>query len=748
MQSMDDSSLLRQFVETGSDTAFSTLVERHLNLVYSVAVRCVGDHFAAQEVAQSVFILLARKASMLRHERALSSWLFEATRLTARNCIRSEARRHRRELEAHVKSQVHQSGEELWPRIAPILDEAVAGLKESDRRAILLRFYEGRSLYEIGGILEASEEAVRKRISRAVDHLRVFFAERGITIGTSALVLALSTNAVQAAPVGLASSISLAALPGATLSQITTAIIMRTIVMTTKYKFLTSLIILSSVGLVTYEIYRARFTRDDSVQVEDLSEVMSPAHVSNALHQPDQIHAGSAHQNVAVSKPVVELDNLKADLRRALYSVPRSKFGTRAYPPEDVLRILRAFGPDRKQALGVILEGINAPDLETRMRAVSTLGILGKNSATNVAGFGTLGDPAPEAKSLCWRILLDGDKDLAPLALSSLRTIKLEASDMPGLVKLLAESSNHLLRRYLPETIAETILSDPDGAAPAISELDRLLDHQDPKVQFGAACALAQHQAVDDSKILRTLLVGLTSTDTLQQLMALETLQRLKQVAEPAIQAIRDFGDRTTDESLKEVAFVTLGKIREDLRSEIREVDQVLKREETIADWNHRFDTGSYTRQDLFEALKHPSFSVKAATILAEMGPQARDAVPAMIASLTGQDQSVRERIVEAIQRLDPQAAILTVPYKAVFAASLAAIIASKAEMLQSPSKPLVDLLEKGQMGNSEWQTQQEVVDLATAIAKQNSKVYRVFAEKLVSEDPKLASVIPRPAQE
>src|SRR5215212_10429969 len=118
----DDGALLRQFAENHSHEAFAALVTRHVNLVYSIALRCVGDPHQAEEVAQAVFILLAKKAAQLRHDKALSSWLFQTTRFTASNLIRGETRRHRREQEAHVQSVLNEPGDDLWPRIAPLLD--------------------------------------------------------------------------------------------------------------------------------------------------------------------------------------------------------------------------------------------------------------------------------------------------------------------------------------------------------------------------------------------------------------------------------------------------------------------------------------------------------------------------------------------------------------------------------------------------------------------------------------------------
>src|SRR5271154_2675070 len=99
----DDSELLRRYAEDRSEEAFAALVTRHVNLVYSVALRQTGNPHNAEEIAQAVFVILAKKRLRLRHGKALSSWLFEATRLTAANFVRSEMRRHAREQEGHVQ---------------------------------------------------------------------------------------------------------------------------------------------------------------------------------------------------------------------------------------------------------------------------------------------------------------------------------------------------------------------------------------------------------------------------------------------------------------------------------------------------------------------------------------------------------------------------------------------------------------------------------------------------------------------
>jgi RNA polymerase sigma factor (sigma-70 family) len=271
---MDDSALLRQYAENHSDEAFAALVTRHVNLVYSVARRHVGDPHQAEEVTQAVFILLAQKAVKLRHDKALSSWLFQATRLTASNFVRSETRRHHREQEAHMQSLLDESGSDVWRQIAPLLDTAVADLSEKDRQAIVLRFYEGRNLREVGAVLGASEAAAEKRVSRAVEKLRTFFAKHGVTASSGALAVALGANAVQAAPVGLAATISTAAaMAGTTIAATATATAVKTIAMTTLQKTLitTTVAILAGAGI--YEARQASRLRE---QVQTLQRQQAP----------------------------------------------------------------------------------------------------------------------------------------------------------------------------------------------------------------------------------------------------------------------------------------------------------------------------------------------------------------------------------------------------------------------------------------------------------------------------------------
>ncbi len=208
MQNLDDMALVRKFASNRTEAAFEVLVARHINLVYSVALRQVGNPDLAQDVTQAVFIILARKAGDLRKETFLIGWLFKTTRFVASVEMRAAIRRQRRETEAYMENSIAEIPDDAaWRQIAPFLDEALAKLNETDRRAVLLRYFEGQTLAEVGTALALSEEAARKRVARALEKLRNYFVNHGVTLSAAVIAGALAVNSVQAAPGGLATTI-------------------------------------------------------------------------------------------------------------------------------------------------------------------------------------------------------------------------------------------------------------------------------------------------------------------------------------------------------------------------------------------------------------------------------------------------------------------------------------------------------------------------------------------------------------
>jgi RNA polymerase sigma factor (sigma-70 family) len=212
MQELDDITLLHEYVEHSSEEAFAEIVRRHVNKVYSVALRHTHNPHQAEEITQAVFVILARKAGSLPSSVVLSGWLYLTARLTAVTLIKSEIRRARREQESYMQTSLNETESTFWPQIAPVLDAAIAALNERERHAVILRFFDGRSMKEIGAILGGSEDAAKMRVKRAVEKLRRFFAKRGVVLPAAALTIAISGNSVQAAPALLAKTTTAIAL--------------------------------------------------------------------------------------------------------------------------------------------------------------------------------------------------------------------------------------------------------------------------------------------------------------------------------------------------------------------------------------------------------------------------------------------------------------------------------------------------------------------------------------------------------
>ena len=226
MQLPSDMELAREYAVHGSEPAFEELVNRHIDLVYSTALRHVRNPHLAEEITQATFIILARKAGSLRPHTVLTGWLFKTARYVASAELRTLARRQRRELEAHMES-VPESAEPLeWEQIAPLLDEAIAQLGEADRNALMLRFFKQKPLKEVGQELGMDAAAAQMRVTRAVEKLRKFFLQRGLDTSATTVAESISAYSVQAAPATLAKSVAaLAIAKGATASTSTLTLI-------------------------------------------------------------------------------------------------------------------------------------------------------------------------------------------------------------------------------------------------------------------------------------------------------------------------------------------------------------------------------------------------------------------------------------------------------------------------------------------------------------------------------------------
>jgi RNA polymerase sigma factor (sigma-70 family) len=256
----DDLILLREFAQSKSESAFATLVERHVNLVYSVALRQTGDRHLAEDITQAVFIILARKAGSLGRKIVLSAWLCRVARYASAKALRTQSRRRQREQEAYMQSTLNEPPSEHWRQIAPLLDNALEKLGRTDHDALVLRFFENKNFAEVGAALGASEDAAKVRVSRALEKLRKFFAARGVDSTTAAIAETFSANCVHTAPVALARTVTAVALAkGAAVSTSTLTLIKGALKIMAWTKAKTALVagvaLLAALGTATVAIH-------------------------------------------------------------------------------------------------------------------------------------------------------------------------------------------------------------------------------------------------------------------------------------------------------------------------------------------------------------------------------------------------------------------------------------------------------------------------------------------------------------
>ncbi len=226
MSELTDHELLAEFARTESEDAFGALVTRYVNLVYSAALRSTGNAHHAEEITQAVFVILSRKATTLPARVVLSGWLYQTTRFTSANFVKSEIRRQRREQEAYMQSTLNDPGAETWQQISPLLEDAMGNLGETDRNAVVLRFFENKTAAEAAAILNLTEAATHKRTNRALDKLRKIFSKHGVNSTTSIIAGSISAHSIHVAPAAVSHSVmAVAAAKGAAASASTLTLI-------------------------------------------------------------------------------------------------------------------------------------------------------------------------------------------------------------------------------------------------------------------------------------------------------------------------------------------------------------------------------------------------------------------------------------------------------------------------------------------------------------------------------------------
>ncbi len=248
---IDDTELLRRYVEEGADAAFAEVVRRNIDLVYATALRVVGDSHRAQDIVQSVFIDVARKARTLGRHPAFVSWLYTSTRYAALKAMRGELRRQSREQQAYAMQPADEPQID-WERLRPMIDEVLEALGERDREVVLLRYFRGLSFAEIATTLQVADGAARMRLDRALDRMNRLLTRRGVHSTAVAVGVALGAQPGVAAPAALAASTTTAAL--STVATAGSVGVLGPFLIMTKLKLAVGLLVLAGAATAVVEL--------------------------------------------------------------------------------------------------------------------------------------------------------------------------------------------------------------------------------------------------------------------------------------------------------------------------------------------------------------------------------------------------------------------------------------------------------------------------------------------------------------
>jgi RNA polymerase sigma factor (sigma-70 family) len=368
---MNGIDLLAEYQTGRSEEAFSELVRRFTNLVYSAARRQLANRALAEEAAQTVFARLAKAAPQLRTEAELAAWLHRTTVHVAIDLWRSETRRQTREQLAAAMEPAPAEPDERWEEIAPFLDHALNQMANGDRQALLLRYFDGRSMRQVGQLLGVTENAAKMRVHRALERLRDGLARQGIACGLPTLASLLASHSIEAAPAQLV--ITLASpqfLSGVVAGAAGSSMFPIFLLLMSKAKLATAVALLAALGIGMVATYRAinpgePSSADDGFIAPGFTSPAAMESQANSVPGGTAVSSwpGGGFQNPGLAAR----DEVRDELRALLDRPPASS----SYPPEPLRQALAKFGPDLSEAMPILLEALEADDYETRAWTLS-----------------------------------------------------------------------------------------------------------------------------------------------------------------------------------------------------------------------------------------------------------------------------------------------------------------------------------------------------------------------------------------
>jgi RNA polymerase sigma factor (sigma-70 family) len=662
---MDDWDLIQTYrgsAPDASERAFAEIVRRHVNLVYSAALRCLGGNRAlAEDITQKTFALLAARAEQFNSRVALVSWLYKTACNFSRDALRSENRRRTRELEAtqmqsaHLDAPSGHSPDAKWDDIAPYLDDAMSALPEKERALILLRFFERKPFSDVAVALQITEEAARMRSSRALQKLRDFFTRRGITISSITLGNLLLESAVAAAPATVVASVAIPLKLAAT--SIPLSLTTKWILMTTVQKtavLTTALLLVLGLGSALHHAQKPR-TDLAAPQASASSKTNIPTPASNSSASTSITAA-----NNAAAKARLEL--AIANLRAAL----TEDWPDRRLPMARLRLAIEDFGANRVAAVPILLEYLNGPRAARSLTAMSgaayCLELLGTDAASALPDlfillrFGDLAiwnDFIPRVFTA-----LSPDGAIIPDLLDSLSREPPGGTQIIATLEKLFEMNPALVETHHAKI--SSLLDDPRYSLSAAVLLARMPGAKDPaaipiltnalhvaRLSYGVG-----HDFVDENGAQPMYLPHESFQDNLSRLAAVQALGEMGPAASNALPALIEFAKRASTNSpdhLRELTLAAIGKIDPESRRQSPEVEAAAHAQERTAFIVEKARAGTASFEELTEGLRLRNAARFAAEALSQH-PEARAAIPQLIEAV---DQFENSSAVDLLKKLD-----------------------------------------------------------------------------------------------
>ena len=594
-----DTEELRKYRNSSDEAAFERLVVQYLPLVFGTALRLVnGDAHMAQDIAQLVFLNLARKAGDMPKDVLLAGWLHRDTRYTALEMLRKERRRRAREESAEVfRVMDHEQNSAGWPEVAPVLDDALNSLPHSDRDALLLRFLQNLSVREVGARLGIGESGASRRIQGALENLRRILRRKGAAVSASGLATLLSTRSVEALPASVLPSVLEALRPaflGAGAAAPASGLFL---LMTTKLN-----LVLAGIALGALLIGGLAWKISDHPEEEGSRSLEQSESAAEPSRPPERL--ASMQQSAAVaatSEP--GQDPRLARLRAVLFAAGRT--GNSANP--ELKEALDELWPNRKPAIPLLIEALRNGSGEVRRRALAGLQILN-------------GDAQSAVPELIEHLRQTTDQTEAILAASALESMGHNPDIIPALAEAMRE--NPAARMHIANAISSLVAPGSPEAARAADFFRPLIN--DPDAALGAAAAgiLAALKDTSDSRlVLGAALEGLRSTNDDDQVIAFTTLSNLGAYSTNALPQLRAYLLGTHRPDLKLGVVKLLNELDPAFSKERSSPEFQKQQEEQAALLGRRIQEGSATAGELVQALADvPEAIPAAAKALAAIG--------------------------------------------------------------------------------------------------------------------------------